>query len=388
MNDRNTLTHKALAELLGVSETTVKSYRRKFPGCIPVANQGKPIRFTADAAQVALKIRDLFNLGMSVEEVRLRLAEEFAWIAATPPKEKPAKAADGGGRAAIEPELTANVSNLAKSMVTMSHRQNAILTRMQGIESMLEELGVQGNMEEISRRRKDALETAKRKEEQLEERLGSLDQTTRSLVGKVSLLAEELDRFLGKREKAAEEWRRSGGLQGLTGSANQDGLSREGQAVDGNAAKVFPLRRDQEPLPHAAQETGGDKPAEPPRRLLTLPLVVRTAQGRYISAGGRGRGRFCINDLKAVLVYGFTPPNHFVLGWEPHGQGWWLTLSQMSAQTGQADDTGAPTRTHQLLLMELPSQRDNSVVEVLQLKNNGEIAHPVEVCGLIDSFSL
>ena len=27
-----TFTHKALADLLGVSETTVKSYRRKFPG--------------------------------------------------------------------------------------------------------------------------------------------------------------------------------------------------------------------------------------------------------------------------------------------------------------------------------------------------------------------
>ena len=48
-----TFTHKALADLLGVSETTVKSYRRKFPGCIPVASQGKPIRFPAEAAAVA-----------------------------------------------------------------------------------------------------------------------------------------------------------------------------------------------------------------------------------------------------------------------------------------------------------------------------------------------
>ena len=70
-----TLTHKDLADLLKVSETTVKSYRRKFPGCIPVASQGKPIRFPAVAAEVALRIRDLFELGMSVEEVRLRLAE-------------------------------------------------------------------------------------------------------------------------------------------------------------------------------------------------------------------------------------------------------------------------------------------------------------------------
>ncbi len=72
------LTHRDLARMLGVSETTVKSYRRKFPDCIPVASQGKPIRFTAEAAAVSLRIRDLFEMGMSVEEVRARLAAEFA----------------------------------------------------------------------------------------------------------------------------------------------------------------------------------------------------------------------------------------------------------------------------------------------------------------------
>ena len=70
------LTHRDLARMLGVSETTVKSYRRKFPDCIPVASQGKPIRFTAEAAAVSLRIRDLFEMGMSVEEVRARLAAE------------------------------------------------------------------------------------------------------------------------------------------------------------------------------------------------------------------------------------------------------------------------------------------------------------------------
>ncbi|MFI3271472.1 MAG: MerR family transcriptional regulator [Pseudomonadota bacterium] len=74
------LTHKDLAKALGVSETTIKSYRRKFPACITVASKGKPIRFSPEAETVCRRIQALFALGMAVEDVRVRLAEEFSWI--------------------------------------------------------------------------------------------------------------------------------------------------------------------------------------------------------------------------------------------------------------------------------------------------------------------
>lgn len=74
------LTHKDLAKALGVSETTIKSYRRKFPACIVVASKGKPLRFMPEAETVCRRIQALFALGMAVEDVRVRLAEEFAWI--------------------------------------------------------------------------------------------------------------------------------------------------------------------------------------------------------------------------------------------------------------------------------------------------------------------
>ncbi|MBG0791638.1 MAG: MerR family transcriptional regulator [Desulfovibrionaceae bacterium] len=70
-------THKDLARLCGVSETTIKSYRRKFPGFIPVLTKGKPIRFRAEAGDVCLKIRDCFAKGMSVGETRKVLKENF-----------------------------------------------------------------------------------------------------------------------------------------------------------------------------------------------------------------------------------------------------------------------------------------------------------------------
>ena len=368
-----TLTHKDLADLLKVSETTIKSYRRKFPGCIPVASQGKPIRFPAVAADVALRIRDLFELGMSVEEVRLRLSEDYSWIT---PKAEAAKKG-GAEKGEVNPELTQGVSNMAKSMVAMAQQQKAILARMQGIESMLEDLGVQGNVD-AGAMRQTAVKSAREKEEQMEARLGKLDATTQELAGTVASLAQDLGRFLGRREKAAEEWRNSGGINSEDAQDAHEQAAQMGQ--DHSGAKVIPLRQESVPASSPDPAQTDNRPAEPSRNFLTLPLVVRTGQGQYISAGGRGRGRFCINDLKAMLAYGFTPPHHFVFSWEQHGQGWWLSLEQASAPE---NDTA---RTHKLLLMELPTQRGSSVVEILQLKNNGEAVHPAEICTVIDSF--
>ena len=103
--------------------------------------------------------------------------------------------------------------------------------------------------------------------------------------------------------------------------------------------------------------------------------MVRTGQGQYVSAGGRGRGRFSLNDLKAMLIYGYTPPNHFTLRWESHGQGWWLSLEQSAGQLA-----------YQLLLMELPSQKGGNVAEILQVKRNDVPLHPAEICTIVDSF--
>ena len=80
-----TFTHKDLAKLCGVSETTIKSYRRKFPGFIPVLTRGKPIRFKGEASDVCLKIRECFDKGMSVNETRKVLKKNFKELAPDTP---------------------------------------------------------------------------------------------------------------------------------------------------------------------------------------------------------------------------------------------------------------------------------------------------------------
>jgi len=372
-----TYTHKDLSSLLGVSETTVKSYRRKFPGCIPVANKGKPIRFTDEALAVATRIRDLFETGMGVIDVRSRLAAEFAFINEDAPQE-------GGqrpGKGEFSPELSLGVSNMAKSMVAMTQQQKGILSRMQGIEAMLEELGLQGDPGQSPR-----AEKKREREALIESRLDALDVNTRELARTVQDLAGELNRFFGRREKAAEEWS-DNSAQTLSDAAQlAAGMTaphaEEAQSQERQSAQIIPLRPDKKPemqRPQSSLAPGQavvpEGPAEPPRQFFGLPLVARTEQGQYISAGGKSRGRFSLNDLKAMLIYGFTPPNHFTLRWERHGQGWWLYMEQENSD-----------RTIHLLLMELPTQKGGSVTEILQIRQDDEARHPAEICAIIDSF--
>ena len=360
-------THKALAALLGVSETTVKSYRRKFPGCIPVTSRGKPIRFPAEAAAVTTRIRDLFETGMSVEEVRSRLAAEFSWISPEAPKPASQSALP---KAELAPEISTGVSNMAKSMVAMSQQQKILLERMRGIEQQLEGFGQEGTPEE---QRGNLLAAAQDRNALLEERLNRLDATTQELAEGIGSLAAQLEQFIGRRDKAAEEWKKDVAAATFATAAK----IVEEAAHKPQTAKVIPLRPETPPPTGLSEPVArtSELPDEPPRAFFSLPLCVRSEQGHYVSVGGRGRGRFSINDLKAMLIYGNSPPNHFTLHWEQHGQGWWLHLEQRATE-----------RSFQLLLMELPTQKSGNVVEILKLKRNEETLHPAEILSIIDSL--
>jgi hypothetical protein len=344
-------THKDLSRLLSVSETTVKSYRRKFPDCIPVAGYGKPIRFGEDALRVARRIRDLFEYGLSVDETRARLAEEFDWIA--PPgddadKQQPAPAEVETARH----DPNALLAGLARSMVDIFLGQKEIVKRLDHLAALL--------------RTPPATAPAP---------------APAQSAGRETAPGPGLEHPDASREE-----------YGFADARDASGLEPEGRGEahaehdsemraaepEGHVCRIFPLRRQDAaelPAPDAGTAHMPERsPAEPPRRFLALPLMAEAGNGGYIGAGGKRRGRFSLNDLKALFVFTFTPPRHFKFLWEERKDAWMLRLEQ--EQEGRRID---------ILLEERSLRESGAAAVILCLEENGEDRHPAEIRAIIDA---
>ncbi|MDO9631884.1 MAG: helix-turn-helix domain-containing protein, partial [Humidesulfovibrio sp.] len=121
-----TYTHRDLAGLLGVSETTVKSYRSKFPGFLPVAREGKPVRLHPEALEVCRHIRDLFADGLTITQATERLKTEF--------KEYP------HNRRLSIPPAQAQGSGLEARLEALTQAQEAARERMEQLEAEVRNL--------------------------------------------------------------------------------------------------------------------------------------------------------------------------------------------------------------------------------------------------------
>lgn len=377
------LTHRDLARMLGVSETTVKSYRRKFPDCIPVASQGKPIRFTAEAAAVALRIRDLFEMGMSVEEVRARLVADFAWIPAPAPADT-----DAAGTAVPAPparvelpqDFTLAVSTLAKSMVGLTQQQGVILKRMQHIEGMIDALSHAGGK---AMGTVDAAGGA-----DVADRPAWLDEA-QALAARFEALLRAVPASAGQTSAETPPGQPAphatlSDVAGRTAASAPGGAPDAGPIPPHSAPAAAPEGRGAlfpggltAPTPDRANAPEPTLPAsqDPPRHLLALPLVVQSPQGEFLGVAGKTRGRFCINDLKAMLAFAFQPPDHYALRSRPAGDdGWWLVLEQPQA---------AEPCAVMLLVGASVTPRGNQVAVVRRYAVNGVESHPTDICGFL-----
>lgn len=289
------LTHKDLSRLLGVSETTVKSYRRKFPGCVPVANEGKPIRFTPEAAKVCKRIRDFFELGMAVTEIRHRLSAEFDWIESSAPEQKQVEktssvSEDEHNLAVFQPVAT-SVASLAKSMVGISQQQNSILKRLEGLEARFSAVSSEASGVED-------------KNQGYSERLVHIEHD----ISVVRNLLEELIALVSAQER------------------KQTVDAPVGRAAESEAFASFDNKGAHELNMDSRNNELHTREAEKINLWSGLPLFARTKQNQYGNVAGRGRSRFSINDLKAVLTHRITPPDKFTLAWQKSGQEIWLLL--------------------------------------------------------------
>ena len=332
------LTHKDLSRQLGVSETTIKSYRRKFPGCIPVANQGKPIRFTTEALAVCKRIRDFFELGMSIPEVRARLAVEFPWVcpeACPPCRESEAEkeqdtgigpSLDGSGAAAdLGQDLPLIVSSLAKSVISLSQQQSALFKRLEGMEAALQGIAAGG-------------------------------QGASPAPAPVSAPAPETDAHLVNR------------LDGIERSLGQtmDLLGNYVEAVQ-ELVQTSPAAGGQPPS-GAVQGSGQDMSEEHLRHLASLPLVYRDESGDLVHLGDRSRGFYTLNDLKAVFAQAYQPPEHYTAYWHVEKGQSWFVLEQPESRQG---------RTIFLLIKHVRIDRGAELAHIAELLIDGAKQPPM-----------
>ena len=141
----DTYTHKELAALCGVSETTIKSYRRKFPGFIPVLTRGKPIRFKKTAGEVCLAIRDSFERGLSVNETLKTLQGRFK---RQPPQRSetasgggiPQGSSVGGVSEEYLEKFFETAGQMMQGMAAMATAQAKANQRLERVESVLDRL--------------------------------------------------------------------------------------------------------------------------------------------------------------------------------------------------------------------------------------------------------
>ncbi len=308
-----TLTHRDLAQALGVSETTIKSYRRKFPLFIPLYSQGKPLRFKPQALEVCRTIRDGFGADLSVEEVRSRLSLQFPDVVKN---RKDSVSVESPGAAPVEVPLAGSLQSLALAMERLAKAQEETHRRLGQVQEIM------GDFLTLQLGREDAFARG----------VEALQQSWERSLGELRLERPQVEAA----QSAASPDATDGA--GLAAPPGEQGRTLRvtvqnvfGESAEYRIASGLEPRSVSAPEPASAGE-GAQAPTEPPRLLTVLPLVVRSATGEYLGVAGKAEGAFCLQDLDALLGRAYAPPHHFGREWRHlGGTAWQLRLEQADA---------------------------------------------------------
>lgn len=270
-----TVTHRDLAHALGVSETTVKSYRTKFPTFLPVARAGKPVRLHPEALDVCRRIRELFGDGLSVSQASDVLRAEFKEYPLNRRLSIPSKVRGGGGLSTGAEEGAGSASaGVLEGLVRQVHE-------------------AQLRAQELAQERIDKLEAEVRN-------LATMEAASKSLIAE---LVNELRASRAAsahvppsppppapevvapgpvlaREPAAPGPDASS-VEGTGNEAETMVTARKIVTVHDGAGPVASYALGREPRPAPLF-----RPAAPPQDFLDLPAVIRSERGEFLGLPG------------------------------------------------------------------------------------------------------
>lgn len=350
------LTHKDLSAVTGVSETTIKSYRRKFAEFIPLRSRGKPLRFAPVAADVCKRIRHCFEQDLSVAEIRSLLQEEFPHLQAKGQSKGYGKTPDRGELSEASASLISET--FQQCSAAWQQQQQTLFKELIDTCSTLAEAQKETNVRllKLQEAFADFLSLFLAREDTLGsglERLnGQLKRHLESSDAGVHALAEEIGQGLAELRTAlplpAAE--KSVLVRNMYGDATR-------YVFQGRDPKTEPpVFSDQPDVPVRAPQ------AEPSADFLSAPLVVRSNTGDYLGIAGRSERAFCLNDFIKLLRKSYPEPQHFNLEWQERPAGWLLQVVQAEV-----------IRPIQYVLHMEPSTtpKGNAVVVLQRLERNG-----------------
>ncbi|MDP2848841.1 MAG: MerR family transcriptional regulator [Humidesulfovibrio sp.] len=261
--DAQSYTHRDLSKALGVSETTIKSYRSKFPTFLPVAREGKPVRLHPESLSVCLRIRDLFADGLSIQQTTQRLKLEFKEyphnrrlsITSNPRRQGGAQESRGEG----DQELANRIETLAKA-------QDLARQRMEQLEAEVRNLST--------------LEAASKA--LIAELLGELRSARTSPAPAAAPTAAVAPPSHVSAPKDSPEPEEKPADAPAPGSVETVLTARKIVTVHGPAGPLasYALGREPKPEPHFAE------PCAPDPAFLDLPAVIRSDRGDFLGLPG------------------------------------------------------------------------------------------------------
>ncbi|WP_156939701.1 hypothetical protein [Desulfocurvus vexinensis] len=331
MADDKGVTHQELARAAGVSVTTVKGYRDKFPGCFPVLREGKPLRFAAQSLDACVAIRQGFADGLSVEQLRERLRLRFPWSWRHPLPEKPVISAD----------LQRTVQDLARTVVRLTRAQAEATQRLERLERALGEApparggaGAQGPGPQAaageSRDREQALDALRR---DVREGLARQGAALEALQGQVRALERGPASAGGEGERVVR-------IRSASGAAERYALRRLPPEDEAPGAGGAGPGREAAP--------GQDAASAPGAAVLGLPLTVRSGKGEFLGVAGPG-GHLTVRGFAALVARSLGLASEAV-AWSGGPGGWRLDLGTSPAHSLDFSETTTPRGNHVALV--------------------------------------
>ncbi|MBF0480098.1 MAG: MerR family transcriptional regulator [Desulfovibrionaceae bacterium] len=312
-DDIKTVTHEDLARDLGVSVTTVKNYRRQFGAFLPIAREGRPLRFHATSLEVCRKIRSLFGDGLPVKKITEVLSLEFPSFF----KYRHLSKASGSTHGPISLEDLSPMAN------EQSGPAEGLPERLKAVETLFEN---------TSRR-------VSRVEKLLEDLF--------ALHNRSNTLQNEL---LAKLESLIE-------LPGKTGYAvgPSQGVSRK---------EARPEVAEEAASPGYAQRVSPDDLFAPPADLALLPVVIFSELGEFLGVTDKKGRPFTLKEFQAFLERRAAGLGKFDSTWSLDQDAWVLTFGGSGPSSGQV---------HDHYFRRTKTTKGNLVAHFYQLRINGNV---------------